>query len=150
MPSRGSFWSRDWVHVSWDSCFIRWVLYHWATLPLWWLSSKEFACSAGGVGSFCGFGRSPGEGNGNPLQYSCLGNPMDRGASWASVHGVTRKSIGHNWATKQEFFLTQSLFYSGLQEAHPQWGGQSVFIQSTDSMLVLSRSSLADTPRGNV
>ena len=35
-------------------------------------------------------GRSPGEGNGNPLQYSCLGNPMDRGAWWATVHGVTK------------------------------------------------------------
>ena len=37
-----------------------------------------------------GLGRFPGEGNGNPLQYSCLGNPMDRGAWWASVHGVTK------------------------------------------------------------
>ena len=41
---------------------------------------------------------SPGEGNGNPLQYSCLDNPMDRGAWWATVHGVTR--VGHNLATK--------------------------------------------------
>ena len=38
-------------------------------------------------------GRSPGEGNGNPLQYSCLGNPMDRGALWAAVHGVTKESV---------------------------------------------------------
>ena len=37
-----------------------------------------------------GSGRSPGGGNGNPLQYSCLGNPMDRGAWWATVHGVTK------------------------------------------------------------
>ena len=37
-------------------------------------------------------GRSPGEGNGNPLQYSCLGNAMDRGVWWATVHGVTRES----------------------------------------------------------
>ena len=36
-------------------------------------------------------GRSPGEGNGNPLQYSCLGNPIDRGAWWAAVHGVTEE-----------------------------------------------------------
>ena len=40
-------------------------------------------------GSIPGLGRSPGEGNGNPLQYSCLGNPMDRGTWWATVHGVT-------------------------------------------------------------
>ena len=39
-----------------------------------------------------GLRRSPGEGNGNPLPYSCLGNPMDRGAWWATVHGVTKES----------------------------------------------------------
>ena len=43
-------------------------------------------------------GRSPGEGNGNPLQYSCLKNPMDRGAWQATVHGVAR--VGHDLATK--------------------------------------------------
>ena len=42
---------------------------------------------AGGMGSVPGLGRSPGEGSGNPHQYSCLGNPMDRGAWWAIVHG---------------------------------------------------------------
>jgi len=41
------------------------------------------------VGSIPGLGRSPGEGNGYPFQYSCLGNPMDREAWWATVHGVT-------------------------------------------------------------
>ena len=54
------------------------------------ITGKEFACDAGDVGLIPGSGRSPGEGNGNPLQYSCLGNPMDRGAWWATVHGVTR------------------------------------------------------------
>ena len=44
--------------------------------------------NAGDVGSILGSGRSPGEGNSNPLQYSCLENPMDRGAWWATVHGV--------------------------------------------------------------
>ena len=48
------------------------------------------ACNAGDPGSIPGLGRSPGEGNGNPLQYSCLENPMDRGAWWATVHGVTK------------------------------------------------------------
>ena len=48
---------------------------------------KESACSAGDLGSIPVLGRSPGEGNGNPLQYSCLENPMDRGAWWATVHG---------------------------------------------------------------
>ena len=45
----------------------------------WWLRGKESACSAGFVGLISGLGRSPGEGNGDPLQYSCLENPMDRG-----------------------------------------------------------------------
>ena len=51
---------------------------------------KEFACNAGDLGSFPGLGRSPGVGNGNPLQHSYLQNPMDRGACRATVHGVTK------------------------------------------------------------
>ena len=49
--------------------------------------------NAGDAGLIRGLGRSPGEGNGNPLQYSCLGNPRDRGAWWATVHGVTKSQI---------------------------------------------------------
>ena len=52
------------------------------------LDNKESACNAGDLGSIPGLGRSPGEGNGYPLQYSCLENPMDRGAWRATVHGV--------------------------------------------------------------
>ena len=51
---------------------------------------KESACSAGDPGSVPGLGRSPGEENGNPLQYSYLENSMDRGAWWAIVHGVAK------------------------------------------------------------
>ena len=51
---------------------------------------KESACSAGEPGSIPGSGRSSGEGNGNPLQYSCLENPMDGGAWQATVHGVAK------------------------------------------------------------
>ena len=54
------------------------------------LDGKESACNAGDLGSIPGLGRSPGEGNGNPLQYFCLGNSMDRGAWWATVHGVAK------------------------------------------------------------
>ena len=57
--------------------------------------SKESACNAedaGDVGSISGSGRSPGEGNGNPLQHSCLENFMDRGAWWATVYRVTKAS----------------------------------------------------------
>ena len=49
---------------------------------------KEFACNAGDLGSIPGSGRSSGEGDGNPLQYSFLENPMDRGAWWATICGV--------------------------------------------------------------
>ena len=55
-----------------------------------WLSSKESACNAGGLGLIPGLGRSPGEGNGCPLQYSGLENSMDRGAWQAIVHGVVK------------------------------------------------------------
>ena len=51
---------------------------------------KASACNAGDLGSIPGSGRSPGEGNGKPLQFSCLENPMDRGAWWATVHRVTK------------------------------------------------------------
>ena len=51
---------------------------------------KESACNAGDPSLILGSGRSLGEGNGNPLQYSCLENPMDSGAWWAAVHGVTK------------------------------------------------------------
>ena len=51
---------------------------------------KESACNAGDTGLTPRLGRSLGEGNGNPLQYSCLGKPMDRGAWWATVHGVAK------------------------------------------------------------
>ena len=51
---------------------------------------KASACNAGELGSIPGLGRSSGEGNGNPLRYSCLENPMDREAWWATVHWVTK------------------------------------------------------------
>ena len=53
-------------------------------------------------GSIPELGRSPGEGNGNPLQYSCLENPTDRGAQWATVHGVTELDL-----TEQHFLFFQ-------------------------------------------
>ena len=59
---------------------------------------KESTCNVGDEGSIPGWGRSPGEENRKPLQYPCLGTPLDRGARWAAVHGVTR--FAHNLATK--------------------------------------------------
>ena len=59
---------------------------------------KNALANAGDVGLIPGSGRSPGEGNGNPLQYSCLGNPMDRGAGRATVQGAAR--VKHDLASK--------------------------------------------------
>ena len=59
---------------------------------------KESACNAGDLSLIPGLGRSPGEGHGNPLQCSCLENPIDRGAWQATVHGVAR--VGHDLVTK--------------------------------------------------
>ena len=54
---------------------------------------KNPPTKAGDAGSIPGSGRPPGGGNGNPLQYSWLGNPVDRGAWWATVHGVSKNQI---------------------------------------------------------
>ena len=62
------------------------------------LVGKESACNTVDPGSIPGWGRSPGERNGYPLQYSCLGNPLDKGAWWATVHGPQR--VGHDLVTK--------------------------------------------------
>ena len=75
----------------------------------WWPSGKESACSAGDKGSIPGSGRSPGKGNGNSLQYSCLENPMDRGAWWATVHGS--QTVSYNLATRQQQSTWQVLKY---------------------------------------
>ena len=66
----------------------------------WWLSGKESACNAGDLGSIHGLGRCPGEGHGNPLQCSCLENPMDRGAWHVAVHRVAESDT--TGVTKQQ------------------------------------------------
>ena len=71
----------------------------------WCLSSKESACSAGDVGRIPGSERSSGGGNGNPLWYSCLENPMNRGAWQVIVHGVTKSQ---DLATKQQVTWQES------------------------------------------
>ena len=100
--SRGSSWPRDWTCSSYASCIGRQILYHWAT---WKPDSAEKDTKAqnnlkslhAALFPFrlpiYSFNQDvvtlPGEGNGNPLQYSCLEDPVDREAWWATVHGVT-------------------------------------------------------------
>ena len=68
---------------------------------------KNLSANAGDVGSIPGLGRSPGAGNGKPLQYSFLGNPMGREAWWATAHGVAR--VRHNLATEQQNMKTDHI-----------------------------------------
>ena len=78
---------------------------------------KNLPASAGNTGSIPGSGRSPGEGNGNPLQCSCLGNPMNMGVCWATAHGVAR--VGQDLVSKQQqrFYFTLLQFdYSQLSD----------------------------------
>ena len=65
--------------------------------------SKESTCNSGDLGSIPGLGRSPGGEHDNPLQYSCLENPMDRGAWLATVHESQR--VGHGWVTEHKYTI---------------------------------------------
>ena len=103
--SRPSFRPRNWTCVS---RIVGWFFTIWVTKDKVWsqqnmmifcyclkgfpnsLDGKESVYNAGVLGLVPGSRRSPGEGNGNPFQYSCLENSMDRGAWWATVHGVTK------------------------------------------------------------
>ena len=69
---------------------------------------KASACNVGDLGQIPGSGRSPGEGNGNSLQYSCLENPMDGAAWWAPVHGVAKSRTGlSNFTSLKGTFLAK-------------------------------------------
>ena len=76
---------------------------------------KESACNAGNPGWIPGLVRSSGKGNGKPLQYSCLENPMDRGARWATVHGATKSQTRLSTNTTPTRFLCNHLKQSSHQ-----------------------------------
>ena len=81
---------------------------------------KNLSAKAGDGGSIPGSGRSPGEGNGNLLQYYCLENPSDKGAWWATVHGVTRELIFfYDLLTKQQQTFGELIY---------TWGGGKCWI----------------------
>ena len=77
----------------------------------WWLSGKESTRQAGNVGSISGSGGSPREGNGNPLKYSCLGNPINRGV-WQVTSTGSQKSQTHLATKQQEWKAEQMCFIS--------------------------------------
>ena len=76
---------------------------------------KDLPANVGHVGLIPGSGRSPGEGNGLPLQYSCLGNPMDRGAWQATVHRVTMSQTGLSNQTTATYLL---YYFNWLQQSY--------------------------------
>ena len=73
---------------------------------------KNLPFNVGDVDLIPGSGRSPGEGNGNPFQYSCLGNPMDRGVWWATVHGVTESDTTEQLSTHRHTYNSACSIYS--------------------------------------
>ena len=93
---------------------------------------KESAWNAGSLGLIPGLGRSPGEGNGNLLQYSCLENPIDRGAWQATVHGVAR--VGYN-------LYVLYIIWSYLWEGKCQKASKSDFLFTPPNSFPLSLSS---------
>ena len=82
---------------------------------------KVSACNAGDLGLIPGLGKSPGEGNGNTLQYSCLENPMDKGAWWARVHGVSK-----SWTRRSNITFTFfPVFWPGKSHGWSNLAGYS-------------------------
>ena len=108
------------------------------TLLLWGFPGgsevKASGCSAGDLGSIPGLGRSPGEGNGNPLQHSCLENPMDRGAWWSTVHGVAKSRTRLSDFT----FTFTLLFISTIMDL--SCSSVYIFISSFISLCFISHS----------
>ena len=78
---------------------------------------KDSACNVGDLGSIPGSGRFPGRGHGNPLQYSCLENPMDRGAWWATVHGSTESDTTEQLSISKRTVALQGI--SPTQGSNP-------------------------------
>ena len=84
---------------------------------------KESACNVGDLGSIPGWGRSPGGRHGNSLQYPCLENPMDRGVSWATVHGVAKSQDRTEQLILSLSLYTCKIFIASLLklEKYPWW-----------------------------
>ena len=101
----------------------------------------EVKASAWNSGSIPGSGRSPGEGNGNPLQYSCLENPMEGGAWWAAVYGVAQ-----SWARLKQLSSSSSSL-SLLQGIFPIQG-LNPCVQSTSQLTANKEIAISDLPQG--
>ena len=120
--------SRNWARPIFLSLWLAWAF---PVAP----DGKESVCDAGDLGSILGLWRSPGERNGNPLQYACLENPMDRGAWWATVHGVkksqTRQSDLHFTDMELSWHLWVCHLACWCVTMSIFWGSQSTGINSS-------------------
>ena len=119
---------------------------------------KESDCNAGELGSISGLGKSPGEGNGYPLQYSCLENSIDRGAWWATVHGVIKSH--RDWVTNtgEASIMTEETikFYNSVKftKTSAPWDSQYYKYpwtnmeeeMATDSIILAWRIPLTEEP----
>ena len=131
----------DWDSVTQFNLIITCLYQH--GLPRW-LSGKESASTAGATGdtgSIPRSGRSPGEGHGNPLQYFCLENPMDKGAWWATVHGVAKSRTRLKRLSMHTYISTD--FISKHNHSHRYWGLQLEYIFQGNKM----KSILTPKPR---
>ena len=121
--------------MEWEKCrnskrlksFMSLCLFHGL---LRWISSKESTCHTGNPGLTAGLGRSSGRGNGNRFQYSCVGNPMNRGTWWATVHGVTKsqtqlsdQACVHVCSMlKYLWYLKQAIYFQMFLWTYFSWG----------------------------
>ena len=111
----------------------------------WWLSSKESACNAGDagdIGETPGSGKSPGEGNGNLLQYSCLENCMDRGAWWGTVHGVAKS---WTWLKRPSIHACMQPWQDQREQPHPPQ--PAVFFSRLSVLLMYKLDGFCFPPR---
>ena len=124
------------------------AIFHWNWWRLGSSVGKESACSAGDtedVGSIPWSGRSPGEENGYPLQYSCLGNPMNRGAQQAAVHGVAKSQTR---LSMHSCMACTSQAPSSLRVLDTQMEGQ--LLSKPQAGMTCSRVSSFLAPRSHV
>ena len=130
LPASCLFYTQWYIHVNTTFSFV-------PPSPslrlLWGLNGKESTCNAGDAGSIPRSEGSPGGGHSNPLQYSCLKDPMDRGVWWAAVHGVAKSQTRLN-GLRTEFCYTYLV--STSSDPH-NWGSGDIHTEVKDTVPVL-------------
>ena len=112
-------------------------------------NSEEHACNEGDLSSIPGLGRSSGEGNGYPPQYSGLENSMNRGSWWATVLGITKSRTGLNHFHFLTFRHTKNIYYSYLIPLQPFFGREGLVCSKINSLKNVKSSYLLDPGKEN-